>query len=824
MKILGVRERRTLLQYIGSIALLFALVLGIVGTNPLRQTLAPMDLLLAYPGWDNVGIDTPLINPERSDALDHRLPNWREFRRQLRDGHIPLWNPLHQLGAPGIQSPIYEGLSVPFLIFAITPSEAMGYTLALISNYAIAATGTYFLLLFMFANRWAALFGALVFAFCGFNIAWAHWPHLTTSALIPWVLVSQLRYWQTGRFIWALGFTFSVALMALGGFPFVAILGAISSLLLGIILIIRDARRKTTSVLLKRAIGLGLSGIAGACLALPGLLQVNDILRTTDLSHRSGGTIFNYKDIYDIFGGDFLNNRGVERTFSAGFFSALLGIISVFLFFIRFNYYALFGFIVFIFTFMTSFGVISDNIVRLIPSFSFNSWSRSVILIGLSLSVLSAYSINILMELSSRFRSLRKFTYVFFIFAFIFNSGQLFYNFHISNAKPTSNTYFPLTPSISYIKNQIKPLQSVLVDESFIISGVASNYGVPELFAHGFRTAPQDVLIDKIALDHAATPTASIVKCDSINLASKALTYAAIRFMLLNESCADDTVYQTQGSGNHPTPSLNSGALEGKISVNKALRISKAAVLFATYKEEHAPSAVLFEIYKGADLIVRTELRPEEIQDNRYATFNFGREVPMAAGDYRYVVSLADPSSLKKLSVWAFERADEEIYQIGGKPFLGAPKIKLLESKRTPLNITKESVESGIIIFTNKSVFGSGYFVDSLDGEPDVHYENVRLAAHQSDNIEMEYIGEAPGWIVLPIRIDSNWKATLNGAPAKIEKFLNLFPAVKVNGKSKIRLYYDISDTLNRIYTYYSLFIIIMISLVIINYRWKVND
>ncbi len=140
-------------RHLGSFALVFVLVLLIVGANPFRQTLAPMDLLLAYPGWDNTNVETPLVNRERSDALDHRLPNWREFRRELREGRLPLWNPLHQLGAPGIQSPIYEGLSIPFLVYAATPDEAVGYTLAILANYFVASFGAYCLLYFMFGNR-----------------------------------------------------------------------------------------------------------------------------------------------------------------------------------------------------------------------------------------------------------------------------------------------------------------------------------------------------------------------------------------------------------------------------------------------------------------------------------------------------------------------------------------------------------------------------------------------------------------------------------------------------------------------------------------------
>ncbi|RWP87585.1 MAG: hypothetical protein EOR11_13560 [Mesorhizobium sp.] len=478
------------LRHIISMVLLFVLVLGIVGVNPFRQTLAPMDLLLAYPGWDNAGIDTPLINAERSDALDHRLPNWREFRRELWEGHIPLWNPVHQLGATGIQSPIYEGLSIPFLIYALTPNEAMGYTFAILANYLLAAFGTYFLLFFMFRNRLAAVFGAIVFAFCGFNIAWAHWPHLTTSALVPWVLATQLRYWQTGRLSWALGFTFSVALMGLGGFPFVALLGVISALILAIVVLAVEIRSTgVNQLMIRRFIGLGCAGIAGAFLSLPGLLQLKDILDSTDLSIRTGGTIFTPYDIVNMFGSDFVNHLGVERTFSAGVPAAFLTLIALYFIFRSPDRFAVFGLLLAIFTLATAFGMAPAELVSAIPGFSVNTWSRASILFGLSVAVLSSYTIIHICNTSSSY----KFSYKFYIVLLVLaiQSVNLSYSFTRLNARPDINTFFPETPSLSYTLSKILPGQSVIADGSFVTSGVLSNYRLPELFAHGFRTDAQ---------------------------------------------------------------------------------------------------------------------------------------------------------------------------------------------------------------------------------------------------------------------------------------------------------------------------------------------
>ncbi|MER9437164.1 hypothetical protein [Mesorhizobium sp. M0618] len=783
------------LRHIISMALLFVLVLGIVGVNPFRQTLAPMDLLLAFPGWDNAGIDTPVVNLERSDILDARLPNWREFRRELREGHIPLWNPLNQLGAAGIQVPTYEGFSIPFLIYALTPNEAIGYTFAILTNYLLAAFGTYFLLFFMFRNRTAAVFGAMVFAFCGFNIAWAHWPHLTTSALIPWVLATQLRYWQTGRLGWALGFSLSVALMALAGFPFVALLGTISSLILGVVVLFADFRSIGISQLpVRRIIGLGCAGTAGAFLALPGLLQTKDILDSTDLSSRTGGTGFSPYDIIYMFGSDFVDHLGVERTFSAGIPAALLTIFAIYIIFKARNRFAVFGLIIAIFTMATAFGAAPAALVKLIPGFDLNIWSRASILFGLSLAILSSYSIHYISPTSSKYEPYYKSHIVLFIC--LLQAINLGYWFRQTNARPDIETFFPETPSISYVLSKILPGQSIVSDDSFLGSGSLSNYRLPELFAHGFRTDAQKKIAQDIAPSYQTTYTASVIQCSDINFSSRGITYAAVRFFLVRSGCATELAYETSGIGQRPTLPLNNGALKGNLVIDKPMSATSVQVLLATYNEGYAPSALIFDLYKDELLVAHAELPPEAIRDNQFATFGFNKDVPLLAGTYRYVISMTKPDSQKMLSAWAFETAGGATYQVGSSVFPGIPKIKVIEKTHLPQNFSITPVEMGIDVVENHAVLGSGYYVRELDGQPEADFGSVRLATYRPDDVTVEYSGATHGWVVFPIRTNKYWRATLDGKPVELKKFLDFFPAVEVSGRSKIQFYYDSSHLL----------------------------
>ena len=54
------------------------------------QIVAPMDLLLHYPGWSNTSMDIPVFNLERSDVLDSQIPGWNFARESILNGSLPL--------------------------------------------------------------------------------------------------------------------------------------------------------------------------------------------------------------------------------------------------------------------------------------------------------------------------------------------------------------------------------------------------------------------------------------------------------------------------------------------------------------------------------------------------------------------------------------------------------------------------------------------------------------------------------------------------------------------------------------------------------------
>ncbi|MEJ2528525.1 MAG: hypothetical protein P8Z39_00185 [Gammaproteobacteria bacterium] len=181
--------------------ILIAISVFIMGANPFKgETVAPTDILANQAGWQNLALDVPLRHPARTDILDARLSRWIQAKESIRKGEIPLWNPNPINGTPGIQWLSASIFTPAFGVFLSIDENATGYYFALLTNLVIACIGSYLFLMALTGDRSSALFGAVVFAFCGFHAAWFYWAHVMTSIWIPWLLFLTLRYLQTRNY------------------------------------------------------------------------------------------------------------------------------------------------------------------------------------------------------------------------------------------------------------------------------------------------------------------------------------------------------------------------------------------------------------------------------------------------------------------------------------------------------------------------------------------------------------------------------------------------------------------------------------------------
>jgi hypothetical protein len=195
---------------------------------------------------------------------DHRsfhLPMATFIADSLRRGEFPLWDPYTYCGRAffaNIQTQVFY----PPAILAILISNWFGpQTLLTALNWQLvlhvflAGVFTYCLLLRLGLSRWAALAGASVYQLGGFFASQAqHLVVVNSGAWLPlaWLAVIELHHRITWR--WAGVLAFALAMSILAGFPAVAVVVVLSSLLLAIGL----GRAKTVAAVMAASAWAGL--------------------------------------------------------------------------------------------------------------------------------------------------------------------------------------------------------------------------------------------------------------------------------------------------------------------------------------------------------------------------------------------------------------------------------------------------------------------------------------------------------------------------------------------------------------------------------------
>ena len=141
------------------------------------------------------------------------------FGRQLAAGHLPLWNPWVFSGIPFLGA-MQTGMLYPttWLFAVLPPTWAMN--LLVIAIYACTALCTYAYTRGVGCSRFASVFAAVTFAFCGFCVVRiGSIPLLQGVAWLPLLLLAldRLRHRVRFRFV-ALG-SIAAALAILTGHP-----------------------------------------------------------------------------------------------------------------------------------------------------------------------------------------------------------------------------------------------------------------------------------------------------------------------------------------------------------------------------------------------------------------------------------------------------------------------------------------------------------------------------------------------------------------------------------------------------------------------------
>lgn len=143
--------------------------------------------------WEGYPVGVPIKNLEITDAISQFYP-WRSLVGEFwRKGEFPLWNNYMLSGIPFLATLHSAGLYPLNFIYLIF-SDSTAWTLLLFFQIFLSGIFMFFFLRELRINKYAALFGGLVFSFSGYMIAWLEFATGGQAGLwLPLLLFFELK-------------------------------------------------------------------------------------------------------------------------------------------------------------------------------------------------------------------------------------------------------------------------------------------------------------------------------------------------------------------------------------------------------------------------------------------------------------------------------------------------------------------------------------------------------------------------------------------------------------------------------------------------------
>ena len=208
---------------------LFPLLLGLIVVVFFAKTIfqgilpIPADTIvgLYHPFRDAVAQEYPNGIPYKNfliaDPVRQQYP-WRELAVSImKQGELPLWNPYQMAGTPlfgNLQSAALYPLNV---LYWLIPFQ-MAWTALVILQPLLALLFMYLYLKEMKLFSMSATFGAVIFAFSGFFIAWLEWNTILHVILwLPLLLLALEKLRVKLSLLWSTIFIFALSSSFLAG-------------------------------------------------------------------------------------------------------------------------------------------------------------------------------------------------------------------------------------------------------------------------------------------------------------------------------------------------------------------------------------------------------------------------------------------------------------------------------------------------------------------------------------------------------------------------------------------------------------------------------
>lgn len=358
----------------------------------------PSDFLVSFfPPW-SAQYGMPVKNNAMPDVITQIYP-WKMITIDTwQSGQVPLWNPYSFSGTPhaaNYQSAVFS----PFNILFFVLDRIRAWSILILLQPLLAGLGMYFFLSVLGLSRPSRLLGSISFMFCGFLVVWMAYGTLGYAALyLPYAFAGVAGFISTYRRRYGMLVTAAIGLSFLSGHF------QISLYVLGATLAFIFYETLRTK-LLGRGLTAVMFAVLGVGIAAPQLLVSFDAyLASVRSASFVKGEVIPWQYIITFFSPDFYGNP-VTRNDWFGHYAEWAGFVGVIP--LLFSLVAV--------TFRRAprilfFAVLAGTGISLayptplqdllyvtkIPVVATSAASRVIILVSFSLSVLSAYGLDII--------------------------------------------------------------------------------------------------------------------------------------------------------------------------------------------------------------------------------------------------------------------------------------------------------------------------------------------------------------------------------------------------------------------------------------------
>ena len=255
------------------------------------KILLPLDILATEGHYLPTPANTVAPMPKDYGLTDEVLiytPNLEYAEREVRAGHLPLWNPQNFAGSPFA---VFSKYSLNFLLFHCWPHPITLAYLQLIKS-VIAGLGAYlFFRLALGTGTWASTFGAWCYPLTGFFVQWQGHALTNVVAWLPWILLAVNLTIRTPKGFGPVLLALVTALALLAGQPDVAALVLVSSGLYAILCLVQIyGFSKWSGHTMATVVALGCGWALGVCISTAYIAPLVEYSHTGErFSRRAAG-------------------------------------------------------------------------------------------------------------------------------------------------------------------------------------------------------------------------------------------------------------------------------------------------------------------------------------------------------------------------------------------------------------------------------------------------------------------------------------------------------------------------------------------------------